>query len=66
MRLQGGISHASAVLNGVPRGTVLGPLILMGDINSGISSSSIMSFADDKYYTMVFQMLMTAPFYKMI
>ena len=47
-------------------GTVLGPLlflILMGDINSGISSSSIVSFADD---TRLFQMLMTAPFYNMI
>ena len=46
VRLQGGISHASPVLIGVPQGPLLF-LILMGDINSGISSSSIVSFADD-------------------
>ena len=57
MRLQGGISHDSPVLSGVPEGTVLGPflfIILMWDINSGISSSCIVSFADDTrlYYGM--------------
>ena len=38
------------MLSGVPQGTVLGLLlfiILMVDINSGISSSSIVRFADD-------------------
>ena len=50
VRLQGGISHDSPVLSGVPQCTVLGPLlfiILMGDINCDISSSSIVSFSDD-------------------
>ena len=50
VRLQGGISFDSLVISGVPQGTVLGPLlfiILMCDINSGITSSSMVSFADD-------------------
>ena len=50
MRLQGGISFASPVISGVPQDTVLGPLlfiILMCDINSGITSSSMVRFADD-------------------
>ena len=50
MRLQGGISFDSPGISGVPQGTVLGPLlfiILMCDINSGITSSSMVSFADD-------------------
>ena len=48
MRLQRG------VISGVPQCTVLGPLlfiILMGDINRGIFSSIIVSFAD---YTMLY------------
>ena len=48
---QGGISYDSPVLSGDPQGNVLGPLlfiILMGDINCGISSSSIVSFDDDR------------------
>ena len=44
------LSHDSPVLSGVLQVTVLGPLIfiiLMGDINHGMFSSSIVSFADD-------------------
>ena len=50
MRLQGGVSLDTLVLSGFPQGTVLGSLlfiILMGDINRDVSSSSIVSFADD-------------------
>ena len=50
MRLQGGVSFDSPVLSGVPQGTALVPLLfimLMGDIKCGISSSSIVSLADD-------------------
>ena len=50
VKLQGGVSLDSPVLSGLPQGTVLGLflfIILMGDINRGISSSSIVSFADD-------------------
>ena len=46
----GGVSFDSPVITSVPQGTVLGPLlfiILMCDINSGITSSSMVSFADD-------------------
>ena len=47
--LQGGVCFDSPVISGVPQGTVLCPLfiILMRAINSGITSSSMVSFADD-------------------
>ena len=53
VRLQGGVSFDSPVISGVPQGTVLtcSPLlfiILMCDINSRITSSSmVVSFAED-------------------
>ena len=49
MRLQGWVSFDS-VISGVPQSTVLGPLLFIirvCDINSGITSSSMVSFADD-------------------
>ena len=50
VRLQVGVSFGSPMISGVPHGTVLVPLlfiILMCDIKSGITSSSMVSFADD-------------------
>ena len=50
VRIPGGFSTDSQVISRVPQGTVLGPLlflILMSDINKGVSNTKIISFADD-------------------
>ena len=50
VRIPGGSSSDCQVISGVPQGTVLGPLlflILMSDIDEGITNSKIISFADD-------------------
>ena len=50
VRIPGGSSSDCQVISGVPQGTVLGPLlflILMSDVDEGISNSKIISFADD-------------------
>ena len=50
VRLPGGISKYHHVISGVPQGTVLGPLlflIMIADIDKGVSDSNLISFADD-------------------
>ena len=50
VRLPGGISTGNPVIIGVPQGTVLGPLIfliIIADIEKGVSDSNLISFTDD-------------------
>ncbi len=57
VRIPGGTSTDSPVTSGVPQGTVLGPLlflILMCDIDCGVTNSTVVSFADDtRLYTRI-------------
>ena len=60
VRLPGGVSKDSPLLNDVLQGTVLGLLlfiIMISDINKDISSSKIISFTDDtRVYTNITQL----------
>ena len=50
VQLHGGISDDHHVLSGVLQGTILGPLlflIMISDIDKSVSTSKLVSFADD-------------------